>query len=207
MRHWAGVLVLGLAVVLPAGPAAADSALADSLVGAVLPVTPAQARELAALLRSPGTIVADLVEVTDAVVDVAPGLPAALLHDIATAPIRDWHILRGVVVDTVELVARPADEPRGLFRHTLRALQRSQTFTAAAQLVRRVTRPENRTARLAIVLTARAHGLPARTELHDLIQRAIDRGDPDLGPLLIAVVEGLAQSYGRDAIRVLLTPG
>jgi hypothetical protein len=141
------------------------------------------------------------------VVDVAPALPAALLHDIVTAPIRDWHVLRGVVVDTVELVVRPADESRGVFRHTLSALHRSQLFAAAAGLVRRVTRPENRTARLAIVLAARAHGLPARTEHLDLLRRAIDRNDPDLGPLLLAVVESLAQSYGRDAIRLLLTPG
>jgi hypothetical protein len=207
MRHWAGALALGLATVLPTAPARADSALADHLVYAVLPVTPAQARELAALLRSPGALAADVVEVTDAVVDVAPGLPAALLHDIVTAPIRDWHLLRGVIVDTVELVARPGDAPRGLFRHTLRALQRSQMFTAAAQLVRRVTHPENRTARLAIVLTARAHGLPARTEHLDGLRRAIDRDDPDLGPLLASVVEGLALSYGRDAVRLLLTPG
>jgi hypothetical protein len=207
VRHIVGALALGLAVVLPAPPAGAAPALAAELVQAVLPVTVAQARELAALLRAPGTIAADLVEVTDAVVDVAPRLPSALLHDIATAPIRDWHVLRGVVVDTVELVARPADEPRGLFRHTLRALHRSQTLGAAAELVRRVARPENRTARLAIVLTARAHGVPLRTEHLDLLRRAIDRGDPDVGPLVVAVVEDLVRSYGRDAIRLWLTPG
>jgi hypothetical protein len=207
MRQWAAVLTLGLASVLSAAPARAESALADEVVYAVLPVTPDQAREVAALFRSPRAIAVDLIEVTDALGEVAPGLPAALLHDIVTAPIRDWHLLRGVVVDTVELVARPTDEPRGLFRHTVRALHRSETFTAAARLVRRVTRPDNRTARLAIVLTARANGVPARTEHLDRLRRALDRDDPDLGPLLVAVVEGLARSYGRDAIRLLLTPG
>jgi hypothetical protein len=207
MRGLIAALALGLATVLPAVPAHADSALADELLYAVLPVTPAQAREVTALLRSPGAIAVDVVEMTDAVVDVASGLPAALVHDVVTAPIRDWHILRGVVVDTVELVARPKDEPRGLFRHTLRALHRSQTFGAAARLIQRVARPENRTARLAIVLTARAHGIPARTEHLDLLRRAIDQDAPDLAPLLVAVVEDLARSYGRDAIRLLLTPG
>jgi hypothetical protein len=68
-----------------------------------------------------------------------------------------------------------------------------------------VVHPENRTARLVIVLTARAHGVPVRAEHLDLLQRAIDRDDPDLGPLLVAAVETLAQSYGRDAVRLLLT--
>ena len=205
VRNLVAALALALATALPAAPARAESALADELVYAVLPITPAQAREVAALLRSPGAIAADLIEATGALVDEAPGLPAALVHDIITAPVRDWHVLRGVVLDTVELVARPKDEARGLFRHTIRALHRSQTLTAAARFLRRVTRPENRTARLAIELTARAHGVPARTEHLDLLQRAIDRDDPDLGPLLVAVVETLAQSYGRDVVRLLLT--
>jgi hypothetical protein len=204
VKRLAAVLALGLAAALAATPARAGSAPVDALVSVVLPITPAQARELAALVRSPGTIAADLVEVTDAVAAVAPALPAALLHDLVTAPIRDAHLLRGVVVDAVELVARPADEPGALFRHTLRALHRSRTFTAAADLVRRITSPTNRTARLVVVLTARANGLPVRTEHLDLLRRALDRDDGDLGPLLIGALETLAQSYGRDAIRLLL---
>jgi hypothetical protein len=203
MRRVVGALVLGIALAATPAPAQ-SSALEDALVYAVLPVTPAQARELADLARSPGAVAADLIEVTGAVVDAAPALPAALLHDIATAPIRDWHLLKGVVVDTIELVARPADAPRGLFRHTLRALHRSETFGAAARLVRRVTAPSNRTARLAIVLAARAQGIPARAEHLDQLHRAIDRDDPDLGPLLLGVLDGLARAYGRDAVRLVL---
>jgi hypothetical protein len=205
MRNFVGVLALALTTALPVTPARAESALADELVHAVLPVTPAQAREVTALLRAPGTMAVDLVEVTEALVDEVPGLPAALVHDIVTAPVRDWHVLRGVVLDTVDLVARPKAEARGLFRHTVLALHRSRTFTAATRFLRRVAHPENRTARLVIVLTARAHGVPVRAEHLDLLQRAIDRDDPDLGPLLVAAVETLAQSYGRDAVRLLLT--
>ena len=158
-------------------------------------------------MQSPGTLAADLVDTTEAVIDTLPALPGALLHDVVTTPVRDWHLLRGVVTDTVELVAPPAGAPRGRFRHTIRALHRSQTFTAVAGVVRRVTGPGNRTARLAIVLTARAHGLPVQAEHLDLLHRAIDRDDPDLAPLLMAVVETLVQAYGRDAVRVLLTGG
>ncbi len=209
MRRLSGALVFGIvALTLAATPAAAlPAGLADELAYAVLPLTPAQAEEVAALVRTPGTVAVDLVEVTGAVAEAVPALPAALVHDIVTAPVRDWHLLRGLVVDTVELVARPAGEPRGLFRHTLRALHRSETFGAAARLVRRVTAPSNRTARLAIVLAARAQGVPARAEHLDQLHRAIDRDDPDLGPLLLGVLDGLVRSYGRDAIRLVLLPG
>lgn len=72
-----------------------------------------------------------------------------------------------------------------------------------AGVVRRVTQPTNRTARLSIVLTARAHGFPAQVEHLDKLHRAIDQNDPDLGPLLRAVVKDLAQMYGRNAVRLL----
>jgi hypothetical protein len=205
MRLLAGALLVGIAVALPATPARGETAGAATRVYAVLPVTPEQARELATLVQSPGTIALDLVEATGAVADPIPTLPAALLHDVLTTPVRDWHLLRGLVNDTVELVARPPGAPRSLFRHTIRALHRSQLFTATASMVRRVIQPTNRTARLAIVLTARAHGLPAQDVHLDAIRRAIDRDDPDLGPLLLAAVEGLAQMHGRDAVRLLLT--
>ena len=205
MRLLAGALLVGIAVALPAAPARGETAgAAATLVYAILPVTPDQARELATLVQSPGIIALDLVEATGAVSDAVPTLPAAFLHDVLTTPVRDWHLLRGLVNDTVELVARPPGAPRSLFRHTIRALHRSQLFTATASMVRRVTQPTNRTARLAIVLTARAHGLPVQDEHLDGLRRAIDRDDPDLGPLLLAVGEGLAQMYGRDAVRLLL---
>jgi hypothetical protein len=37
-----------------------------------------------------------------------------------------------------------------------------------------------------------------------MLDRAINRNEPDLGPLLVAVVDILVQSYGRDAIRLIL---
>jgi hypothetical protein len=205
--RWLAVMVvaLGSNLVLLAVPATGQvPGLPDEVVQAVLFVTPEQARELTTLLRSPGTVAGDLADAAGAVIDRVPTLPAALLHDVVTAPARDWHVLLGVVTDTAELVTGPAAEPRGLFRHTIRALHRSQVFTAAADIVRRVTRPTNRTARLAIVLTLRGQGIPARVEHLDMLARAIDRNDPDVGPLLRATMVTLAQRYGRDAVRLIL---
>jgi hypothetical protein len=205
MNRLAWTFALAIVVMLPATPALGQSAWSgDEILYAVLPVTPEQARELQTLLQSPGTIANDLLDATEAVVDVVPTLPAALLHDVVTTPVRDWHVLRGVVTDAVELVSRPSGERHGLFRHTLRALHRSQVFAAATRIVRRVTRPTNRTARLAIVLTARGQGIPARGEHLDMLSRAIDRDDPDLGPLVVGVADILARKYGRDAVRLIL---
>jgi hypothetical protein len=210
MRRLAAGLILALAAGLPAAPASGESAspaVSDLLYG-VLPVTPGQARELAALLQAPGTVTVDVADATSAVLDVAPSLPSALLQDVVTAPARHLHLLRGLATDAVELVARRQQgEARGVFRHTIRALYRSETFSATAGALRRVTAPTNRSARLAIVLTARAHGVPIETGDLDLIRRALDRDDPDAGPLLAGLVERLAQAYGRDAVRLLLTPG
>lgn len=176
----------------------------DEIVYAVLPITPGQVRELTTLLRSPGAIAVDLADATEAVLDVAPALPAALLHDVVTAPVRDWHLFRGLVTDTVDLATRTRGASPGAFRHTLHALNRSKTFTAVADVVRRVTQPTNRTARLAIVLIARGHGIPVRAEHLDMLDRAIRRDDPDLGPALLGVVEVLAQIYGRHGVRLIL---
>lgn len=60
---------------------------------------------------------------------------------------------------------------------------------------------------LAIVLTARAYGLPLDAVDLDLVRRAIDRDAPDLAPLLARVVERLVHVYGRDAVRIVLTSG
>jgi hypothetical protein len=101
-------------------------------------------------------------------------------------------------------VARPTDAPRGVFRHTLKALHHSRLFSATVSAIGRVTEPRNRTGRLAIVLTARAYGLAAQDGHLEALRRAIDREDPDVGPLLVTLVELVAKSYGRDAVRVIL---
>ena len=109
MKRRGTALLLAATVVLAAATAALADAgrVADEVVSTVLPVTPAQAREIATLLRAPGTVAVDVVDTTDAVVDTVAALPAGLLHDVVTTPVRHWHVVRGLVADTVEIVARP----------------------------------------------------------------------------------------------------
>ena len=207
MRRVGCAFALGIAAaLLPVTPALAQApaVAVDEMVYAVFPITVEQARELSTLLRSPGTVAVDLADATEAVLDVAPALPAAVLHDVLTAPVRDWHLLRGVATDTVEFATRPPGASQGVFQHTLRALNRSKTFTAVAGVVRRVTQPTNRTARLAIVLVARGYGIPVRDEHLDMLDQAIRRDDPDLGPAPRGAVETLVRIYGRHAVRLIL---
>ena len=66
MRRRGVEALLALAAVLVAAPAAfADAGrVMDEVVSTVLPVTPAQSREIAALLRSPRTVAVDVVDTT-----------------------------------------------------------------------------------------------------------------------------------------------
>jgi len=205
--RWQGtaLLLVTAAVLTSATTALASSrSVEEEVVSTVLPVTPSQVQEIGTLLRAPGTVAVDVVDTTNAMIDTVAAVPLGLLHDVVTTPVRHWYILHGLLADTVEIVSRPPSAPHGLFRHTVKALHYSQIFSAAATAIRRVTEPTNRTGRLAIVLTARAYGLAAQDGHLETLRRAIDREDPDVGPLLVAVLEMVAKSYGRDAVRVIL---
>jgi hypothetical protein len=198
--------ILALTVGLTPAAAPASAQLAETATGFVyawLPVTPDQAREVTALLGSPGVVVVDLVDATNVVLDAIPSMPGALLHDVLNAPSRHLQMIHGLITDVIDLAARP--KGTGLFGNTLRALHRSALFTAAAGVARRVTEPTNRTVRLAIVLAARTQGLPVEARDLEAVRRAIDADSPDLGPLVARVLERLVQLYGRDGVRLLLT--
>jgi hypothetical protein len=197
---WVAVLWLGLSV-SPA-PALAEPAV-ERTFWALLTLTPAQAREVAGLFRAPDVVLHEVADGGGAVLHVLPGLPDALVHDLLTMPSRHLAVLHGVITDVLEL-DRAVRGEGGLFRHTVRALHRAKTLSAAAGVVDRLLQPKNRTTRLAIVLTARYHGLPLEDSDLDTVRRALDREAPDVGPLLVRTIERLAQIYGRDALHVLL---
>jgi hypothetical protein len=160
---------------------------------------------VAGLLQRLDVVLLDVADGGGALLHALPGLPDALVHDLLTTPSRHLAVLHGVITDVLEL-DRAVRGEGGLFRHTVRALHRAKTLSAAAGALDRLLHPKNRTARLAIVLTARYHGLPVEDADLDLLRRALDREAPDVGPLLVRVVERVIQAYGRDAVRLLLLP-
>jgi hypothetical protein len=199
-RVFAAMLWLGLSV----SPAAAlAEPVTERTLWALLPLTPAQAREVAGLLQAPGVVLHEVADGGGALLHVLPGLPDALVHDLLTMPSRHLAVVHGVITDVLEL-DRAVRGEGGLFRHTFRALHRAKTLSTAAAVVDRLLQPGNRTTRLAVVLTARYHGLPLEDADLDAVRRALDRESPDAGPLLARAIERLAQAYGRDALSVLL---
>ncbi len=198
----AGILAFGVGA--PLTPVVGQPVVERTL-WALLPLTPDQARELAGLLRSPDVVLLNVADGAGVVVGELPSLPDALFHDVLTTPSRHLAILHGLITDMLAL-NRAVNGESGLFRHTVRALHRSAMLSAGARVLDRLVHPENRTARLAIVLAARYHGLPMESSDLDLLRKAIDREAPDLGPLISRVVERLVQTYGRDTVRLLLLP-
>jgi hypothetical protein len=203
LRRLVFAAVLALGAGAPLAPASAESA-AERAVVALLPLTPGQAREVAGLLQRLDVVLLDVADGGGALLHALPGLPDALVHDLLTTPSRHLALLHGVITDVLELDRTV--RAGGAFGHTVRALHRAKTLSAAAGALDRLLHPKNRTARLAIVLTARYHGLPVEDADLDLLRRALDREAPDVGPLLVRVVERVIQAYGRDAVRLLLLP-
>jgi hypothetical protein len=194
------LLALGLGA--PLASASAEPVVERTL-WALLPLTPEQAREVASLMQSPDAVLHEVADGGGALLPPLTDFPGDLVHDLRTTPSRHLAILRGVVTDVLEL-DRTVRGEGGVFRHTVRALHRARTLSAAAGALDRLLHPRNRATRLAVVLTARYHGVPVDDADLDLLRRAIDREEPDVGPLLVRVVEKMVRAYGRDAVRLLL---
>jgi hypothetical protein len=198
-------IVASLTLFVAVGGAAEPAPGADVLP-VVLPVTPAEARQLLELLQTPERVVVELAEAGHQVADPLARLPGALWHDLLDTPARHLNLLHAVVTDTVGLGAWLRGQPAPVFRQTIRAFHRAQTLTTAAVLVDRLTGPENPTIRLLVVLTARANGVPIDSADLDVLRQALLRpASGDLAPVVARAVTRLAQVYGRDAVRLLLT--
>lgn len=201
-------LVLVLALVGPgalAGAAERADPVTD-LLPVILPITPAEARQLVDLLSAPDGLAVEVAEVGTGLDALLARLPEALVHDALDMPARHLGLLRALVADTVGLGGWLGGRPEPVFGRTIRALHRAQTLTTAAALLDRLTRPENRTIRLVVVLTARAHGVPMDAADLDVLRGAVLRAESgDLAPVVARAVTRLVQLYGRDGVRLLLT--
>lgn len=179
------------------------------LVRPGLPVTPAEAAQVLDLLRS-GEFFSDAAGTTSAVVQLTQRLPGALVRDIPRTPSRLEELAEALVRDgadafghisqlAADLLDGHLDRPPSPLTNTLRWLYGHAAARAVAETVRRIIGRDNETARLAILLYARIHGIPLTPEgLDALHDGPLDPADPDLGPALAAGVQVLTAQRGGE---------
>lgn len=174
-----------------------------------LPVTPAEAAKILELLRS-GEFFSDAAGTTSAVVQLTQQLPRALVRDFPRTPGRLDELGEALVRDgadafghisqlAADLLDGHLDRPPSPLTNTLRWLYGNAAATAVAETVRRIIARDNETARLAILIYARAHGIPLTPEgLDALHDGPLNPQDPDLGPALAAGVQALTVQRGGE---------
>lgn len=179
-----------------------------------LPVTPDEAAQILELLRS-GEFFSDAAGTTSAVVQLTQQLPQALVRDIPRTPgrldelgealVRDGAAAAGHISQlAADLLDGHLDRPPSPLTNTpltntLRWLYGNAAAAAVAETVRRIIGRDNETARLAILIYARAHGIPLTPEgLDALHDGPLNPQDPDLGPALAAGVQALTAQRGGE---------
>jgi len=174
-----------------------------------LPVTPEEAGRVLELLRS-GEFFSDAAGTTSAVVQLTQQLPGALVRDIPRTPSRLGELAEALARDgaaafghvselAADLLDGQLDRPPSPLTNTLRWLYGHAAATAVAETVRRIIARDNETARLAILIYARAHGIPLTPEgLDALHDGPLNPQDPDLGPALAAGVQVLTAQRGGE---------
>jgi hypothetical protein len=174
-----------------------------------LPVTPEEAAKILELLRS-GEFFSDAAGTTSAVVQLTQQLPGALVRGIPRTPSRLGELGEALARDGADAIGHVSqlaadlldghlDRPPSPLTNTLRWLYGNAAATAVAETVRRIIARDNETARLAILIYARAHGIPLTPEgLDALHDGPLNPQDPDLGPALAAGVETLTAQRGGE---------
>jgi len=189
-----------------------------ALAEANVPVTPEEVRRIAALLET-GEFLRDFGSAAAAVVSVLPEMPLAIAGDVARSPKHVAQVTAALAADLGKAPAhvaailsdlrsgRTASYP-ALLTRTLQQLYEIATLEAVVATLRAWLDPNNETVRLAILLYARAHGLPLEQGDLDAVLLALDAENPDLGPLLIAAWDHLEARLGPAGLaNVLLSLG
>lgn len=174
-----------------------------------VPVTPEEAGQVLELLQS-GEFFSDAAGTTSAVLRLTRELPRALVRDVPRTPSRLDELGEALVRDgaaafghitqiAADLLDGQLDRPPSPLTNTLRWLYGNAAAPAVAETVRRIIGRDNETARLAILIYARAHGIPLTPEgLDALHDGPLDARDPDLGPALAAGVRALTTQRGGE---------
>jgi hypothetical protein len=193
--------------------------LADATASALpahgIPIRPDEAAEAIDLLAS-GELFRDLGAATAAILRTIPQLPLTLVSDLPRTPFRLVRLAQAVALDlpgsaaqvpavVVDLLDGRLDQPPGLMTHTLRWLYETATVRSTLVMIRSLIAPDNASVRLAIVLYARANGIPLQPgDLDTLSATVLNSDNPDLGPALAVAVDRLRQRYPQTDLEHIL---
>lgn len=191
-----------------------EKAVEELASKAGVPVTPGQARKAAQLLAT-GEFFRDVGEATAAVLFLVRGMPLALRSDmrgprrmagVAVAIVKD---IGGGVFDIPSVFADLSDgkldDPPVILGNTLRALYDFASLRSTAETIRELIKPDKESVRLAIVIYARANGIPLEDGDLDVVRNTAFNPDaPDLGPALSRGLERLTKDHDAADITGIL---
>ena len=179
-----------------------------------VPVTPEQARKAAKLLAT-GEFYRDVGGATAAVLFLVRGLPLALRRDMR-GPRRIGRVVVAIVKDVgggifdipsifADLSDGKLDDPPVILGDTLGALYGFASLRSTAETIQELIKPENESVRLAIVIYARANGIPLEDGDLDVVSETLfNPDDPDLGPALTRALQRLAKDRDLGEIKEIL---
>jgi hypothetical protein len=178
-------------------------------------VTPAQAREVARLLAT-GGFYRDVGDTTATALFVVRGLPLALHRDMR-GPQRFGRVVIAMAQDLGSgLFGIPKilkdlgddgklDDTPAILNKTLGVLYSFATIGSTAEMIQELIKPEHESVRLAIVIYARAHGIPIEDADLDIVRETLFNPDhPDLGPALGRAIGYLAEHRDLGEIKQML---
>ena len=180
-----------------------------------VPISPDHARRVARLLAT-GEFYRDVADATAAIAFTVPGLPIELVKDVRRLPHRVPRLLLAVARDVGgtafsvpviigDLLDGSLDNPPVVLRHTFTALYRFASVASTARMIADLLDPENETVRLAILVYARANGVPLDEGDLELLRTSVfGTSQPDLGPVLVRAFERLEKERGGDEVLRIL---
>lgn len=191
-----------------------DKAVEKLAQEAGVPVTPEQAREIAQLLAT-GEFFRDVGDATAAVLFLVRGLPIALRRDMR-GPRRVGRVVVAIVKDAgggirdipsifADLSDGKLDDPPVILGNTLSALYGFASLGSTAEMIQELLHPDNRSVRLAIVIYARANGIPLEDGDLDVVRESLfNPENPDLGPALNRALKRMAKDHDLGQIKDIL---
>jgi hypothetical protein len=181
-----------------------------------VPVEPNDARAALKLLMT-GEFFGDAVQATTAVLRTVPKIPLAVPLDVVRFPRRIVDLFKAIVTDVAgaplevvgfvrnRLDANVPDREPQILVQTLTWVYGNGTLKNIVDLLRELTAPDNETVRLALVLYARANGIPiTQGHLDALRDSVFNPQSPNLGPALKYGVDVLLKRNGEGKTKELL---